>query len=113
LEGLFEDRLYQASGQNLSSELAAAINPNIQRILNVSAIVFDPITPDLFYIGGTRYVRASFGVARITNAGQNWERLALEGLTHRNVFDLAVDSSGEFLYAGTFDGTFRLRLREP
>jgi len=111
LDGLFEDRLYQGSDQNLSPGTATALNPNEPVLRNVSAIVFDPITPDVFYVAGTRYVRASFGVGRITNAGQNWERLPLEGLTHRNVFDLAIDASGAYLYVGTFDGTYRLRLR--
>jgi len=113
LEDLFEQRLYQGSDQYLPAEIATAINPRAYLLNNISAIVFDPIIPDVFYIAGTQHTRASFGVARITNAGRNWERLTLEGLAHRNVFDLAIDSSGAFLYAGTFDGTCALRLKEP
>jgi len=112
LEDLFGQRLYQGSDQHLPAYIATASNPNIHVLRNISAIVFDPITIDTFYIAGTRHTRASFGVAQITNAGQTWQRLPLEGLSHRNVFDLAIDASGEYLYAATFDGTFRLRLSD-
>jgi photosystem II stability/assembly factor-like uncharacterized protein len=111
LEGLFQDKLMQGSEKTLRSDIAAALNPNEPLLRNVSAIVFDPITPDVFYIAGNRYVRASFGVGSVSNAGQDWERLPLEGLSHRNVFDLSIDTSGEYLYAGTFNGTYRLKLR--
>lgn len=111
LEDFFEQRLYQGSDQFLNAEIATASNPGAYVLKNVNAIVFDPVIPDIFYVAGTQHTRASFGVAKITNAGQNWERLPLAGLSHRNVFDLAIDSSGEFLYAGTFDGTYRFRLR--
>ena len=111
LEDLFEHRLYQGSAEYLPVEIATASNPRVPPLKNISAIVFDPITPDTFYVAGTNYTRASFGVAKINNSGQNWQRLLLTGLAHRNVFDLAIDSSGVFLYAGTFDGTYRLGLR--
>jgi photosystem II stability/assembly factor-like uncharacterized protein len=111
LEGFFEQRLYQGSDQYLSDGIATAFNLREQMSRNVLAIVFDPITPDVFYVAGTQLSRASVGVAKITGAGQTWERLSLAGLSHRNVFDLAIDSAGEFLYAGTLNGTFRLRLR--
>jgi photosystem II stability/assembly factor-like uncharacterized protein len=111
LDGLFEGKLYQNSDQFLPVEVAAAFNPQIHALKNISAIVFDPIAVNEFYIAGTRYNRASFGVAKITHAGQYWQRLPLQGLSHRNVYDLAIDASGEFLYAGTFDGTFRFKLR--
>lgn len=111
LKDLAEQKLGQGSLESLAPEQAAALNPKARTLKNVSAIVFDPISPDTFYIGGTRYVRASFGVVKITEAGQKWQRLPLAGLSHRNIFDLAIDSPGEFLYAGTFDGTYRLKLR--
>jgi hypothetical protein len=111
LEDLFEHRRYQGSSDELSPEVATATNPGVRTLRNISAIVFDPVAPDTFYVAGTRYSWASFGVARMTHDGQTWERLSLEGLSHRNVFDLAVDSRGVFLYAGTFNGTYRLRLR--
>jgi len=111
LQDFFEQKLYQGSDQYLDAKIATASNPGARVLKNISAIVFDPVTPDTFYVAGTRHTRASVGVAKITNAGQNWQRLPLEGLSHRNVFDLAMDSSGEFLYAGTFDGTYRLKLR--
>jgi photosystem II stability/assembly factor-like uncharacterized protein len=110
LEGFFEQKLYQGSDQPLCAEFATALNPGARVLRNVSAIAFDPITPGVFYVGGTQHARASFGVAKITNSGQNWQRLLLEGLAHRNVFDLAIDAAGKFLYAGTFDGAYRLRL---
>jgi photosystem II stability/assembly factor-like uncharacterized protein len=99
------------SDPSLDASIATAINPNARVLRNISAIVFDPIAGDTFYVGGTQYTRASFGVAKITDAGQKWERLPLEGLSHRNTFDLAIDARGEYLYAGTFDGTYRLKLR--
>lgn len=111
LEGLFEQRLYQGSDQYLGDEIATAFNPGERMWRNILAIVFDPITPDMFYVGGTQLSRGSVGVAKITDAGQAWERLPLTGLSHRNVFDLAIDSAGEFLYAGTLNGTFRFKLR--
>jgi photosystem II stability/assembly factor-like uncharacterized protein len=111
LRDLFEQRLRQGSDQYLDGESATAFNPHEDMLSNISASVFDPVAPDVFYVAGTQRVRGSFGVAKITNAGRNWERLPLEGLAHRNVFDLAVDAWGEFIYAGTFDGTYRFRLR--
>ena len=109
---LFDQKLHQGSEQYLEPEIATAINPEAYKLKNISAIVFDPLTPDTFYIAGSRWVRASFGIAKITHAGQHWQRLSLEGLSQRNVFDLAVDSRGEFLYAGTFNGTYRFNLKE-
>ena len=92
--------------------MVRAFNPERKMIKNISIVVFDPVMPDVFYAAGTQYTRASFGVVRVTNAGQTWERLPLEGLSSRNVFDLAIDSSGAFLYAGTLNGTYRLKLGE-
>jgi hypothetical protein len=111
LEDLFEQRLYQGSDSYLPANVATASNPGAYVLKNIYAIVFDPVTPDVFYVAGTRFAWASFGVARITDAGQKWERLPLEGLSHRNVYDLAIDSAGQFLYAGTFDGVYGIRLR--
>jgi hypothetical protein len=111
-EDLFEQKSYQESEQYLDPEIATAFNPNQQMRSDISAITFDPITPDTIYAGGRQLSRtASIGVVKISNKGQNWERLPLAGLTHRNVFDLAVDSSGEFLYAATNNGTYRFKLR--
>jgi len=110
-EGLFEQKRYQGSSERLPTEIAAAVNPGAYVLKNVSAVVFDPVVADTFYIAGTWYTRASFGVAKITSAGQDWRRLPLQGLSHRNIFDLTIDAAGEFLYAGTFDGTFTIKLR--
>jgi len=111
LEGFFEQRLHQGSDQYLAPEVATAFNPDQYVLNNVSVIVFDALAPDTFYVAGRQVTRAGFGVVRITNAGRDWERLPLAGLSHRNVFDLVIDSAGEFLYAGTLAGTFRLGLR--
>jgi photosystem II stability/assembly factor-like uncharacterized protein len=111
LAGFFEQKLSQESEQYLDPEVATAVNPNAEVLARVHAIAFDPVDPDVFYAGGHQRPRASFGVVKITNAGQNWERLPLDGMSHRNVFDLAIDSLGEYLYAGTNDGTLRLKLR--
>jgi photosystem II stability/assembly factor-like uncharacterized protein len=111
LDDLFAQKLYQGSEKDLDPKIATATNPAAYVLKNISAIVFDPVAPDAFYVAGTQWNRASFGVAKITHAGQNWQRLPLAGLSHRNIFDLAIDSSGTFLYAGTFDGTCRLKLK--
>ncbi len=111
LKGFFEQRLSQGSDRYLDAEIATALNPKAWVPNDISAVAFDQLISDTFYAGGSLRSRASFGVARITNAGQSWERLPLAGLTHRNISDLAVDSRGEFLYAGTNDGTFRFNLR--
>ncbi len=108
---LFEQKLAQGSSQYLDPEIATAYNPGVSMRKNITAIIFDPIESDTFYIAGTQLSRASFGVAKVTQAGQTWERLPLTGLTHRNVFDMVIDSSGEYLYAGTFNGTYRFKLR--
>ena len=108
---LFAQKLFQGSQEMLSPEIATALNTNRQMLKNISVILFDPLDPDTFYISGRQYHRAGIGVAKITNAGQNWERLPLAGLSSRNIFDMAVDATGEFLYAGTFNGTYQLRLR--
>ena len=113
LDDFFEQKLSQGSNQLLDAEIATASNPEVRPVSYISAIVFDPVTPDTFYVAGLQQPgrRASFGVAKITNAGQNWERLPLAGLPNRNVSALAIDALGEFLYAGTFSGTARFKLR--
>lgn len=111
LEGLFEQKLSQNSQQYLAPNIATALNPQAWIRQSIMAIAFDPVTPDTFYVGGTQVGRASIGVAKVTNQGRSWERLPLAGLSHRNIFDLEVDSPGEFLYAGTFNGTYRFKLR--
>ena len=111
LEDLFEQRLSQGSELFLEADIATAINPDRAMIGNISAFAFDPNLPDTFYIAGRQHTRASFGVAKITNAGQTWERLPLTGLSPRNVYDLSIDKTGKYLYAGTFNGTYRLQLR--
>jgi photosystem II stability/assembly factor-like uncharacterized protein len=111
LEGFFEQRLGQGSERSLAADTATAINPQAQVIKNISEITYDPLDSDALYVAGTQYARAAFGVAKVTNQCRDWERLPLQGLSHRNVYDLVTDSQGEHLYAGTGDGTFGLRLR--
>jgi hypothetical protein len=50
-------------------------------------------------------------VARITLGSTQWERLPLAGLSHRNVYAMAIDDSERYLYVGTNDGIFGLALR--
>jgi hypothetical protein len=95
----------------LDPKIATAINPSVAVRRDIRAIAFDPLHRDVFYVGGSQRPRASFGVARITAGATRWERLPLQGLSHRNIYDLTVDTSGANLYAATNDGTFRLRLR--
>ena len=95
----------------LATDVAAALNPNVHWRRHISAIVFDPLAKDTFYAGTSLRPRTGFGIIKLTHSAQSWERLPLAGLTHRNTYDLTIDSAGEYLYAGTNDGTFRLRLR--
>jgi hypothetical protein len=111
LPGFYEQKTTQDSEKHLDTRIATAFNPRVKPRRDVSAIVFDPIVEDTFYIGCDLKPRAGFGVAKITNAGRSWERLPLAGLTHRNTFDVDIDSDGKVLYAGTFEGTFSLILR--
>ena len=49
------------------------------------------------------------GVFRSTDGGRSWEPLAA-GLANSDVYALAFDSTGRFLYAGTGDGVFAMDL---
>jgi hypothetical protein len=111
LDGFFAQHVSQEDQRPLDAEIAAARNPNVEVQKNIVSIVFDPAVEDTFYVGANQSHRASVGVARITHAGRQWERLPLDGLTHRNVFALAIDAPGQFLYAGGHDGTYRFRLK--
>jgi hypothetical protein len=111
LDDILEQRAFQDSSELLAAEIATALNPNVHLRRDVSAIVFDPLVQDTFYVGTSLRPRAGFGIIKLTNGAQSWERLPLEGLTHRNTYDLAIDSAGKYIYAGTNDGTFRLQLR--
>jgi hypothetical protein len=110
LPGFYEQQLSAGQPELIPAELATARAPDFRLRRDVSAIVFAPISEDTFYVAGTMRPRASVGVARITLGGTHWERLPLEGLTHRNVYALAIDSAEQILYAGTHDGTFGLAL---
>jgi hypothetical protein len=111
LRGFFEQRVAQGSDRYLDPTIATAFNPEARARSDIQAIAFDPTSSDRFYAGTSQRPRASYGVAQVTQAGQSWERLPLVGLAHRNVYDLAIDSRGEFLYAGTNDGTYCFKLR--
>ena len=110
LDKLFDRQESPDGSEDLASGVATAFNPNVSSRRHVSAVVFDPQARDTFYVGTSLRPRAGCGIARLTNSAQNWEQLPLEGLTHRNIYALAIDSAGEYLYAGTNDGTFRLQL---
>jgi hypothetical protein len=111
LSGLFRQQVSQDNEEILPPDIATAFNTNQEMLKNISSIIFDPVEPDAFYVGSRQPNRAGFGVAKITNAGQNWDRLPLEGMTYRNVFDMAIDSKGQYLYIGTFNGTYMFNLR--
>jgi hypothetical protein len=118
LAGFFEQCVSQECHDKLDPAIATAFNPAIRPVEDISAIEFDPLLDDTLYVGGTQRPRASFGVARVTieqnrASTSTWQRLPLDGLSHRNVYDLAIDAPGSYLYAGTNDGTFRFQLREP
>ena len=111
LSSLFKQQVSQDNKEPLPAEQATAFNTNRNMIRNILAIAFDPIEPNVFFVAGRQPGRASVGVARITNGGQNWERLPLAGLSQRSIFDLAIDSAGQYLYAGTYNGTYQFELR--
>ncbi|MEM7031751.1 MAG: hypothetical protein AAF629_19510 [Chloroflexota bacterium] len=111
LAGLQNQVASQDDSQPLDPEIATGFNPDQKMVRRVTVAVFDPIAPDTFYIGSRQISRSGFGVAKITNNGQSWQRLPLAGLDHRNVYSFAVDSGGEYLYAGTFNGAYRFQLR--
>jgi hypothetical protein len=111
LDGFFEQHLSPDQPEPLEAALATAHDPDAVPRRDISVIVFSPIDADTFYVAGTQRPRASVGVARITQEGTRWERLPLAGLTHRNVTAMAIDSSEQYLYVGTHDGTFGLALK--
>ncbi|MFC1790815.1 hypothetical protein ACFLZP_05040, partial [Patescibacteria group bacterium] len=112
-QDLFEQRLCQGCSQYLDPAVASAVNPNVANHKTISAVVFDPVRPNTFYIGSLPATRrAGFGVAKIevTSSGHKWERLSLAGMSHRNVWTLAIDKDGESLYSGSGDGVFKFRF---
>jgi hypothetical protein len=111
LTGFFEQHLSPDQPEPLDPELATAYASDAKLRHNASVVVFAPVSEDTFYVAGTQRPHASVGVARVTQAGTRWQRLPLEGLTHRNVYALALSSSEQFIYVGTHDGTFGLALR--
>jgi hypothetical protein len=111
LTGFFEQHRSMTDKTPIDVKIATANNPAAAIRRDITTIAFDPVQPDTIYAAGSQRPRASFGVVRITAAGTRWERLPLQGLSHRNIYDLAVDASGANLYAATNDGTFGLRLK--
>jgi hypothetical protein len=111
LDGFFEQQLSPTQPEPLDPKLATAHAPGLKLRRDISAVAFAPLSEDTFYIAGTQRPRAGIGVARITQAGTHWERLPLQGLTHRNVHALTIDARERYLYAGTHDGSFGLALQ--
>jgi len=68
------------------------------------ALAVDPVRPEIVYAG-----TATAGVQRSLDHGLHWTPLN-SGLMNRDVFSLAIDASGLFLYAGTADGVFGLEV---
>jgi hypothetical protein len=111
LDGFFEQHLSPTQPERLDAEIATAYAPDATLRRNISVIAFAPQSTDTFFVAGHQRPHAGVGVARITQSGTRWQRLPLEGLTHRNVYALAIDTTEQFLYAGTNDGTFGLALK--
>jgi photosystem II stability/assembly factor-like uncharacterized protein len=111
LKPFFDQQVAQDNSETLSPDEITAYKSDRQMLRNITTVVFDPLEPDAFFVAGRQPGRASIGVAKITNGSQNWERLPLAGLSQRSIFDLAIDPAGEYLYAGTFNGTYQFRLR--
>ena len=63
----------------------------------MTALAVDPIHPT------TLYAATGSGVFRSTDAGKNWHSLNA-GLTVHDVRALALDATGQTLYAGTWGG---------
>jgi hypothetical protein len=111
LDGFFEQHISATDPAPLDPEIATAHDPGQVLRRNISVIAFALQSEDTFYVAGHQGARASVGVARITLGGTHWERLPLAGLSHRNVYAMAIDAAEQFLYAGTNDGVFGLALR--
>jgi photosystem II stability/assembly factor-like uncharacterized protein len=111
LDGFYEQYSSPEQPEPLDPEIATAHAPDFRPRRDISVIVFAPLSEDTLYVAGSQRPRASVGVARITHAGTDWQRLPLTGLTNRNVYALAIDALERSLYAGTDDGTFGLALR--
>ena len=66
--------------------------------LSADVLVADPAHEGVFYLGS-----ANFGVFYSTDSGISWTMLN-NGLTNRNVTDLALSGDGSVLYMATDGG---------
>ena len=93
--GVFKSTDGGASWQPASSGLQLHARVHLS---GVTALAVDPVHPT------TLYAATSWGgVFRSTNSGQSWQSLNA-GLTALNVTTLALDATGQTLYAGTAGG---------
>jgi photosystem II stability/assembly factor-like uncharacterized protein len=75
--------------------------------VGVTALAIDPAHPETLYAAtGWR------GVFRSTDSGKNWHPFNA-GLTNHNVTALALDATGQTLYAGTAGGGVVSLRRNP
>jgi hypothetical protein len=67
-------------------------------------LALDPAHPNVVYVGTYQD-----GVFRSADGGASWNPLN-DGLTNLNIYALAINSSGNFLHAGTPAGVFDIQL---
>lgn len=73
---------------------------------SLNKLIIDPSDPSTIYIGGSFSPR---GVYKSTDGGVNWENTGGDSET----FTLAIDSSGQHLYAGTPQGLYSYHYSSP
>jgi len=74
---------------------------------SVSALAIDPSNPNTIYAA-----TYNSGVFRSTDGGGSWSEFNV-GLTHLAVLSLVIDSSGNYLHAGTDAGVFDYQQVTP
>lgn len=85
----------------------SAINAGLPAGISVRAIAFSPNSPATIFLG------TDGGVFRTADSGDHWTALN-DGLTTLDVTSLAIDSTGQFLHAGTNGGgVFDIELAPP
>ncbi len=85
----------------------AAVNDGLPEAATVRAIAFSPNAPGKIFLG------TDAGVFQTSDSGDHWSAMN-DGLTNLDVTSLAIDSTGQFLRAGTNGGgVFDIELMSP
>lgn len=101
--------IYAATERGVYKSIDAGITWTLRspQGLPVLSVARDPVNSNTLYIG---FGGGGPGVYKSTDDGATWSAFNT-GLTNFNVFRLAFDSSGRFLYAATQGGVFSVRVR--